>query len=52
MKIVRLLRTLIAGVTSVILLADTESDLYSGKLGVSGWSQLFLGYRGIDGVLH
>ncbi len=35
-----------------ILAADTEIDLYTGALGVSGTFELFLGYRGPDGVLH
>ncbi len=34
------------------LAADTEVEIYSGQLGVSGEFQLFLGYRGTDGVLH
>ncbi|MES2606486.1 MAG: hypothetical protein V4603_16245 [Pseudomonadota bacterium] len=34
------------------LTADTEVDLYSGKLGVSGQYQLFIGYRSADGVLR
>jgi hypothetical protein len=35
-----------------ILAADTEVNLYTGQLGVSGQFELFLGYRGADGVLH
>lgn len=34
------------------LTAETGMDLYTGKLGVSGEFQLFLGYRGADGVLR
>ena len=36
----------------MILAADTEVTLYAGQLGVSGQFELFLGYRGADGVLH
>jgi hypothetical protein len=35
-----------------ILAADTDMTLYAGQLGVSGQFELFLGYRGPDGVLH
>lgn len=35
-----------------ILAADMEVSLYAGQLGVSGQFELFLGYRGADGVLH
>ena len=35
-----------------ILVADTDMTLYAGQLGVSGQFELFLGYRGPDGVLH
>lgn len=34
------------------LAADTEVDLYTGKLGIGGEFQLFLGYRGGDGLLR
>jgi hypothetical protein len=34
------------------LAADTEVDLYTGQFGVTGQFELFLGYRGPDGVLH
>ncbi len=34
------------------LAADTEVDLFTGQLGVTGQFELFLGYRGLDGVLH
>jgi hypothetical protein len=34
------------------LAADTEVDLFTGQLGVTGQFELFLGYRGPDGVLH
>jgi len=35
-----------------MLAADTEVDLYTGQLGATGQFELFLGYRGPDGVLH
>jgi hypothetical protein len=35
-----------------ILAADTDVNLYTGQLGVTGQFDLFLGYRGADGVLH
>jgi len=34
------------------LAADTEVDLYTGKLGIGGEFQLFLGYRGGNGLLR
>lgn len=34
------------------LTAETSVDLYTGKLGISGEFQLFVGYRGADGLLR